>query len=93
MNRDRILSVVVRRLKKEGARKISLFGSYARHEEGAKSDIDLLVDFPKEKTLLDIVRIERELSEKTGKKIELVTKNSVNPLLRETIAREMEGLA
>ena len=93
MNRDRILSVVVRRLKKEGARKISLFGPYARHEEGAKSDIDLLVDFPKEKTLLEIVRIERELSEKTGKKIELVTKNSVNPLLRETIAREMEGLA
>ena len=93
MNRDRILSVVVRRLKKEGARKISLFGSYARHEERAKSDIDLLVDVPKEKTLLEIVRIERELSEKTGKKIELVTKNSVNPLLRETIAREMEELA
>jgi uncharacterized protein len=46
-------------LKKEGATKIAVFGSYARGEEMPGSDIDILVEFSKTKNLLTLVRIER----------------------------------
>ena len=93
MNRNQILHTIVRQLKKEGARKIGMFGSYARRTSKAGSDIDLLVAFSKRKSLLELVRIERELSEKTGKKIDLLTEHSISPLIRDTVKRDLEELA
>lgn len=51
-----------------------LFGSYARSEEDAKSDIDILVNFiPNEKvTLFKYVHIVNDLQALTGKRIDLV---------------------
>jgi predicted nucleotidyltransferase len=48
-------------LKKEGATKVAIFGSYARGEEKPESDIDVLVKFSETKGLLTMVRIEREI--------------------------------
>ena len=56
-------------LKKEGAKKIAIFGSYARGEERPESDIDFLVEFSETKGLLTLIRIERELSEFLGVKV------------------------
>jgi predicted nucleotidyltransferase len=53
-------------LEKEGATKIAVFGSYARGEEKLESDIDILVEFSQAKSLLTMVRIERELSNFLG---------------------------
>lgn len=75
-------------LTKEDARKISIFGSYARGEEKKRSDIDILVEFSKTKSLLDIVRIERELSEKIGIKVDLLTRAAISPYLIERIENE-----
>ena len=44
-------------LKKEGATRVAVFGSYARGEEMPESDIDILVEFSKNKSLLTLVRI------------------------------------
>lgn len=88
MKREKILQLIVKKLRKHNATKIMLFGSYARREEKKNSDIDLIVDLPKKLSLLDIVRIEREISEACEKKIDLLTPNAIHPLLKERIKKE-----
>jgi len=90
MNREEIFEKVVQVLKNQGARKIAIFGSYARGEEKPESDIDIIVEFSERKSLLELVRIERELSEVLGIKVDLLTEKSISPYLIDTIRKEME---
>lgn len=68
---------------------VGVFGSMARGEARKKSDIDLLVRFSKRKSLLAVVRLERELSEALGRKVDLLTEGALSPYLRERILKEM----
>lgn len=68
--------------------RLSLFGSSARDEEMSSSDIDLMVRFNKQKSLLAFVRLERDLSELLGRKVDLVTENSVSPHLKRVINKD-----
>ena len=65
--------------------RLLVFGSVARGEETEQSDVDLLVRFTKRKSLLDLVRIEREFSEALGRKVDLLTEGSLSPYLRDQI--------
>ncbi len=90
MNREEIFEKVVQVLKNEGARKIAVFGSYVRGEEKPGSDIDVIVEFSDRKSLLELVRIERELSEVLGIKADLLTEKFISPYLINTLRKEME---
>lgn len=90
MNRKEIFQEIARILKNRGARKIAIFGSYVRGEEKPKSDIDIIVEFSERKSLLELVRIERELSEVLGIRVDLLTEKSISPYLIDTIKGEME---
>lgn len=68
---------------------IGVFGSMARGEARKESDIDLIVRFSKRKSLLAVVRLERELSEALGRKVDLLTEAALSPYLRERILNEM----
>ena len=92
MNRNKLYQIIITNLKKHGARKIAVFGSYARNEERKGSDIDILVDFLRKKSLLELVRMERELSEATGVKVDLLTEKSISPLLIRNVKRGMRLL-
>jgi len=80
-------------LQKEGATKVAVFGSYARGEEKPESDIDILVEFSENKSLLTLVRIERELSEFLGVKVDLLTEESISPYLIDGIKREAKVIS
>lgn len=67
--------------------RLRLFGSFARGDERAESDVDLIADFATRKSLLDLVRIERELSEGLGRKVDLLTERALSPYLRDRILR------
>ncbi len=67
-------------------------GSFARGEDKSDSDIDLVVKFDKKKSLLSLIRIEREISETVGRKIDLLTEESIHPLLKERIKSELRVL-
>lgn len=54
-------------LSERGAKKIEIFGSVARGEERDTSDIDIIVEFEGNPSLIDVIRIEREVSEELGK--------------------------
>lgn len=79
-NRDEIYAIA----KKYGVSNIRVFGSVARGEEKAQSDIDLLVNISKHKgTGFNLLRFEREFSEKFYTKADVISQNSVHALLRE----------
>lgn len=75
-------------LKEAGVKRSSLFGSVVRGETKTNSDIDILVELPKGKSLLDLVRLERRLEESLGEKVDLLTFKSVHPLLKDYIKRD-----
>ncbi len=56
---------------------IGIFGSYARDENYPTSDLDILVNFRNPISLLKLVQIQLELSDKIGVPVDLVTKNSL----------------
>ena len=69
---------------------MAIFGSVVRGNYTKSSDIDSLVRFEKPKSLLELVRIERTLSETLGRKTDLLTEASISPYLRDRIKQEME---
>ena len=69
---------------------VGIFGSVARGEATDESDIDVLLKFSKRKSLLDLVRMEREISTAMGKKIELLTEGAISPYLRDGIMRDLK---
>jgi predicted nucleotidyltransferase len=69
-----------------------LFGSFARGEANEGSDVDILVRLEKPMSLLQLIRFERELSEKAGRDIDLVTENSLNPLIRSEVLRDIKTI-
>ena len=83
-----IAKIAIPLLKKYGVAKAGIFGSYARGEETKKSDVDMLIEFKGRKSLLDLVGLERELQEILHKKVDLLTYNSINHLLKERILNE-----
>jgi hypothetical protein len=68
---------------------VGIFGSLARGEATDASDIDLLVEFSKRKSLLTVVALERQLSTALGKKVDLLTEAAISPYLRERIKRDL----
>ena len=90
LNKEEIFEKITKELNKQGASKIAVFGSYARGEEKQDSDIDVLVEFSPRKSLLEFVRIERELSEALGIKVDLLTEKAISPYLIDDIKRQMK---
>lgn len=89
MEKTKINEIIINYLKENDAKCISIFGSYARGEEGPSSDIDIIVSFSTKKSLLDLIRIERELSKILNRKINLLTEKSISPYMIESIRKEM----
>ncbi|RCV64190.1 hypothetical protein C5S53_10060 [Methanophagales archaeon] len=90
MNRKELFKKIVLILVRYKAKKIAIFGSYARDEAKPESDIDILVEFAERKSLLDLVGIEQELSDVLGVKADLLTEKSISPYLIDGIKREMK---
>lgn len=72
-------------LKKYDVSRASLFGSLVKNEATEESDIDLLVEFKGEKSLLDLAGLKIELEELLGRRVDVLTYNSLHPLLKEKI--------
>ena len=85
----KIIQLLKKKAKEYKMSVLAIFGSYARDEQKQKSDLDVLVDFEESPSLLTFIRMENELSELLGAKVDLVTKDSLHPMLRETILRDL----
>ena len=70
--------------------KVGVFGSMVRGEANEDSDIDLIVEFSKRKSLLALVALERQLAGELGRKVDLLTEAALSPYLHDRIMSELQ---
>jgi predicted nucleotidyltransferase len=87
-NRENILRLAAL----HGAHNVRLFGSVARGEAGLDSDFDFLVDMEPGRSLLDLAALRNDLMDLLGRKVDIVTEDSLYWLLRRKILREARPL-
>lgn len=71
--------------KEHGMSNIRVFGSMARNDDRADSDIDLLVEIAPDRSLLDMIQAKHEIEDITHRRVDIVTENSLSPYIREDI--------
>ena len=92
MKREIIIEKIKEVLKGHGVQTAYLFGSFARKER-TYHDIDIAIDPPKNKfSLLDLVGIEQELQDQTGKKVDVVIYRSIKPRLKSNIDKDLTAV-
>ena len=74
------------------ARSLSVFGSVARGEDRPDSDIDFLVEFEPDASLLDLIGLQQDIEAMLGRRADVVTPNGVSPFLRDRILGEARAL-
>ncbi len=82
INRRRLLDAARGR----GVRRVRVFGSLARGEDVAASDVDLLIDLEPGRTLLDLAAFRREAEEILGTPVDVATPD----MLKERVRAEVE---
>jgi predicted nucleotidyltransferase len=72
-----------------GATALYLFGSTARDETSQRSDLDLFIDYDASRrfSLLDLVAIKQLLEEEMAVDVDVTTRDSLHPMLKEDIER------
>ncbi len=79
-------------MKKYGVKKAEIFGSFARGEEKKNSDIDILIEFERGRSLLDMSGLKIELEELLKRDVDLVTYKSIDPMVKDSILSDREVL-
>ncbi|MBC5767230.1 nucleotidyltransferase family protein [Ramlibacter sp. GTP1] len=84
IHRDRIREIAVH----QHCVKVQVFGSVARGEETAESDIDFLVTPTEKTTLIDIGALRVEYRQLLGREVDVLTPGALPPEIRERVLRE-----
>jgi len=82
--REEILEIA----RRYGASQVRVFGSVARGEANAESDIDFLVKFEPTRGLIDQALLKQDLEALLERPVDVVSENGINPLLRNRILSE-----
>jgi hypothetical protein len=83
-DRESLLAIAAR----HGAREVRVFGSVARGEEKATSDVDVLVRFDTDRTLFGLCALGDELTDALGRRVDVLTEAALSPFLRTRIVAE-----
>jgi len=75
-----------------GAQTLSIFGSVAKNQASATSDIDILVEFDSKKGLFGFIDLKNYLKNLLQCEIDLVTKNALHPALKKRILKEAKNV-
>jgi predicted nucleotidyltransferase len=77
---------------RHGARNVRVFGSVARGDDQPDSDVDLLVDVERGRSLLDIIGLEQDLEQLLGRRVDVLTDGGLSPHLQQRIVDEAASL-
>jgi len=90
MNQSEIKNIILSHLKEYDPLKIGIFGSFARGDYKKGSDIDILVEFKVSPSLLTLIKLENDLSEILGIKVDLVTTGALkNKRIKKSIKKDL----
>ena len=90
MNQSEIKNIILSHLKEFDPLNIGIFGSFARGDNKKGSDIDILVEFKESPTLLTLIKLENDLSEILGIKVDLITTGALkNKRIRKSIKKDL----
>lgn len=92
MRRDEVLRILSEHrteLNNAGVRTLACFGSVARDEAHADSDVDLLVEFAGRPSFARYMDLKFLLEDLLGRQVDLVTPKAIRPRMRAGIEREM----
>jgi len=67
---------------------VRIFGSVARGEAHAESDIDFLVEMDNGRSLIDLIEFSQDLETLLQRKVEVLTDNGLSPYLEKRIHAE-----
>ncbi|AUC62482.1 toxin-antitoxin system toxin component (plasmid) [Cyanobacterium sp. HL-69] len=77
---------------KYGAFNVKIFGSYARGEATENSDLDLLMDIEKGKSLLNRIALKQELEDLLGIKVDIAKPNNLHETIKNQVLAEAISL-
>ena len=93
-NKAQILSLIKlnnREILQFGIARIGLFGSFVRNEAHEGSDVDIWVEFEKDKkTYKNFIRLTYFLEDLLHREVEVVTPEGVSPFIKPHILKELE---
>ncbi len=89
---EEIKETILPILKEAGVTRSAIFGSYVRGEATEKSDVDILVDFPKGMSLFDVAELKYTLEDSLGKSVDLVDYDHIKPRLKQYILSEQVAI-
>ena len=79
---------ILRLAERHGARHVRLFGSVVRGEASPASDLDILVHFDDDRSLLDHVALKQDLEDLLGCRVDVVEDEALSRLLKDRILAE-----
>lgn len=74
--------------RRNGARNVRIFGSTARGDDSAESDVDLLVELEPERTLLDLIAFQQDAGDILGVRVDAATPEILKDRVRERVLAE-----
>ena len=80
--------ILTRVAEDRGYKRLAVFGSVARHDARADSDIDLLIEPPPGTSIGDLLAVRELFSQIVGRPVDLVTYRGLKPQLDDDIRRE-----
>ena len=89
---DEKRTAILETARRHGARNVRIFGSVARGDDDARSDLDFLVEMEPGRSLLDHAALLLDLEELLGCKVDVLSEKGIKARIRERVLREARPL-
>ncbi len=85
-------TAVLRLIEQYGGSNVRVFGSVARGEAGPDSDVDLLISFPADRSIFDLVGLWLDLKDLIGRDVSLITDNIEDRQFLDRILKDAQAI-